>query len=119
MKELIFKICLVVSFFVSTMSFAQSLNKNSLLSELNNTNGVSLNAQEKASYEKANADLATGLFNMDKKNLPKDQRDKEIDNLFDKRNNSLKSTLGPGKSSGLTKNINQTKRKIKLAKLVL
>lgn len=119
MKELIFKICFVATFLISTASFAQGFNKKSLLGDLNNTNGVSLSASEKSSYEKANNELVSGLMGMDKKDLSKEDRDKEVDRLFDKRDKSLKSSLGPGKSSGLSKNIKQTKRKVKLAKIVI
>ncbi|WP_348798531.1 hypothetical protein [Flavobacterium adhaerens] len=119
MKKSLFKLSLVLAFLISVTSYAQGLNKASLLKELNNTNGVSLNASEKASYEKANNELVTGLLGLDKKNLSKEDRDKEVDKLFDKRDKSLASSLGVKKSSGLNKSIKSTKRKVKLAKMVL
>ncbi|MWB95369.1 hypothetical protein GON26_13450 [Flavobacterium sp. GA093] len=123
MKEVIIKLSFCLAFLISSVSFAQGLNKKSLLSELNKTEGVTLDAKQKSSYEKANADLATGLLNLDKKSVSKTERDSKIDGLFSKRDKDLKSSLGNDKFLDLnkktSKNIKQLQRKVKLAKLVL
>ena len=122
MKELIFKVILIVALFISSVSFAQGINKTSLLNELNKTYGVELNTDEKANYENANSTLVSELFSLDEKNLSKENRDKEIDKLFDKRDKTLTSTLGINKYSDIKAVTNdkttETVQKVKQAKIV-
>jgi hypothetical protein len=101
MKKIIFKVILIVAFFISTISFAQGINKTSLLNELNKTYGVALSTDEKTYYENANNSLVLELFGLDEKNLSKENRDKEIDKLFDKRDKTLTSSLGINKYSDI------------------
>jgi hypothetical protein len=101
MKKIIFKVILIVAFFISTISFAQGINKTSLLNELNKTYGVALSTDEKTYYENANNALVLELFSLDEKNLSKENRDKEIDKLFDKRDKTLTSSLGINKYSDI------------------
>jgi hypothetical protein len=101
MKKIIFKVILIVAFFISTISFAQGINKTSLLNELNKTYGVALSTDEKTYYENANNSLVLELFSLDEKNLSKENRDKEIDKLFDKRDKTLTSSLGINKYSDI------------------
>lgn len=123
MKKVIIKLSFCLAFLISTVSLAQGLNKKSLLSELNKTEGISLDAKQKSNYEKANADLATGLLELDKKTLSKTDRDSKIESLFNKRDKDLQTSLGNDKFMSLnkktSKNIKQLQRKIKLAKLII
>src|SRR6478735_989167 len=122
MKKIIFKVILIVAFFISSVSFAQGINKTSLLNELNKTYGIELNTDEKTNYENANSTLVSELFSLDEKNLSKENRDKEIDKLFDKRDKTLTSTLGINKYSDIkSKTIEKTAetiQKVKEAKMV-
>ena len=122
MRAFIFKFCVLATLFITSVTFGQGYNKKSLTADLNSTNGVSLSAAEKSSYEKANNEFIAGVADLDKKNLSQAERDKEIDKLFDKRDKSLEKSMG-GKYKDIKKSteksMRSTKRKIKLAKLVL
>src|SRR6187431_311334 len=122
MKKIIFKVILTVAFFISAVSFAQGLNKTSLLNELNKTYGVELNTDEKSNFENANSTLVSELFSLEEKNLSKEIRDKEIDKLFDKRDKTLTSTLGINKYSDIksqtTDKNAETIQKVKHSKMV-
>ncbi|HSD05624.1 hypothetical protein [Flavobacterium sp.] len=121
MKELIIKAFLIVTFLISATTFAQGINRTSLLNELNKTYGVALSADEKTSYENANNQLVLELFSVDEKNLSKENRDKEIDKLFDKRDKALTSSLGINKYSDIKAKtedkIAETKQKVKEGKM--
>jgi serine protease inhibitor len=121
MKGLIFKVILIAAFFISSVSFAQGINKKSLLNELNKTYGVALSTDEKTSFENANSTLVLELFGLDEKNLSKENRDKEIDKLFDKRDKTLTSSLGINKYSDIKsqtdEKIAETIQKVKQAKM--
>ena len=121
MRELIFKVCLLVTFLITSASFAQDLNKTSLLSDLNNTEGIELSKTEKSSFEKANNELVSNLIAMDKKERSKSERDKEIEHLFDQRDKNLSASLGLNKYSDIKSktdlSIQQDKEKLKLTKL--
>ncbi|RED26215.1 hypothetical protein BD847_0130 [Flavobacterium cutihirudinis] len=123
MKEVILKLTFCLALLISSAGFAQGFNKKTLTAALGATQGVSLDNKQKNAYDKANADLVAGLTDLDKKNLSKKERDSQIDNLFDKRDKSLASSLGADKYSDVKKktdkNINSVKRKVKLAKLVI
>lgn len=122
MKELIFKVILIVVVFISAISFAQGINKKSLLNELNKTYGVALSADEKTSYENANSALVLELFSLDEKKLSKENRDKEINKLFDKRDKTLTSSLGINKYSDIKSKTDEktaeTIQKVKQAKMI-
>jgi len=121
MKELIIKAFLIVTVLISAPSFAQGINRTSLLNELNKTYGVALSADEKTYFENANNQLVLDLFSVDDKNLSKENRDKEIDKLFDKRDKTLTSSLGINKYSDVKsktdEKIAETKQKVKEAKM--
>lgn len=120
MKKLIIRVFLIVVLLISSVSFAQGINKISLLNELNKTYGVELNTVEKNNFENINSELVSGLFSLDKNDLSKDNRDKEIDKLFDKRDKSLTVSLGIDKYSDIKSQANgkidQTAEKVKSAK---
>nr|WP_315196552.1 hypothetical protein [uncultured Flavobacterium sp.] len=122
MKELIFKVTLIVAFFISSVSFAQGINKKSLLNELNKTYGIALSADEKTSFENANSALVLELFGLDEKNLSKENRDKEINKLFDKRDKTLTSSLGINKYSDIKSKTDEKTaeimQKVKQAKMI-
>lgn len=122
MKKLIIRVFLIVVLLISSVSFAQGVNKVSLLNELNKTYGVELNTVEKNNFENINSELVSGLFSLDESNLSKDNRDKEIDKLFDKRDKSLTVSLGIDKYSDIKSQANgkieQTAEKVKLAKKI-
>ncbi|AOW09681.1 hypothetical protein [Flavobacterium gilvum] len=121
MKELIIKVFLIVILLISPLSFAQGLNKISLLNELNKTYGIVLNEEEKSYFESTNNELVTNLFSLDEKKLSKEERDKAVDKLFDKREKSLTSSLGINKYSDLKittdEKIKQTIQKVKSSKM--
>ena len=91
------------------------------MNELNKTYGVALSTDEKTYYENANNTLVLELFGLDEKNLSKQNRDKEIDKLFDKRDKTLTSSLGINKYSDIkSKTIEKTAetiQKVKQAKM--
>lgn len=122
MKELIFKVTLTAAFFISAISSAQGINKKSLLNELNKTYGIALSADEKTSFENANSTLVLELFGLDEKNLSKEDRDKEINKLFDKRDKTLTSSLGINKYSDIKSKTGEktaeTMQKVKQAKMI-
>lgn len=122
MKKIIFKVVLIVSFLIPSASFAQGINKTSLLNELNKTYGVELSTIEKNHYESANSTLVSELFGLEEKNLSKIERDKEIDKLFDKRDKTLTSTLGINKYSDIKsiadEKTSETIQKLKKSKMV-
>ena len=121
MKKIIIKVILIVAFFIPTVSFAQGINKSSLLNELNKTYGIALSTDEKTSYENANSALVLELFSLDEKNLSKEDRDKEINKLFDKRDKTLTSSLGINKYSDIKSKTDEktaeTIQKVKEAKM--
>jgi hypothetical protein len=103
---------------------AQTLNKKSLLTDLNNTEGVKLTPQQQKDYESSNNQLAGDLLNMDKSKKSKDDRDKEVDRLFDKRDKDIDNLFGKDSKydetrKSLHKTSNKMRRKVKLAKLVM
>ncbi|MGQ7946925.1 hypothetical protein [Flavobacterium sp. WC2509] len=121
MKELILKVALIVTLLISSVSFAQGINRKSLLNELNKTYGVALSTDEKTYYENANNKLVLDLFGLDEKKLSKEDRDKEIDKLFDIRDKTLTSSLGINKYSDIKSTTNnkiaQITQKVKLSKM--
>lgn len=121
MKNIIIKVFLIVVFLNSSISFAQGINKTSLLNELNKTYGVALSTDEKTYYENANSTLVLELFSLEQKNLSKEARDKAINKIFDKRDKTLTTSLGINKYSDIKsqtdEKIAQTIQKIKAAKM--
>ena len=92
-----------------------------MLNELNKTYGVTLSADEKSNFENANNALVSGLFALEEKNLSKENRDKEIDKLFDKRDKALTSSLGINKYSDIKSQTGtktaETVQKVKASKM--
>jgi hypothetical protein len=122
MKELISKVFLIVALFLSSVSFSQGINKKSLLNELNKTYGIALSDDEKTSFENANKELILDLFGLDEKNLSKEDRNNEINKIFDKRDKTLTSSLGINKYSDIKsktdEKVVQIIQKVKQAKMV-
>lgn len=125
MKSFIVKLLLLSIFVLSINSLgAQTLNKKSLISDLNDTEGVKLTPQQQKDYESSNTKLAGDLLNMDKNSKSKDDRDKEVDRLFDKRDKDIDNMFGKDSKyddtrKSLHKTSNKMRRKVKLAKLVV
>ncbi|RYJ38426.1 MULTISPECIES: hypothetical protein [Flavobacterium] len=123
MKEIILKLTLCLAFLISSASYGQAFSKKTLTAALNQTSGVTLDTKQKSAYNQANSDLVSGIANLDKKKLSKTERDSQIDQLFDKRDKTLSSSLGIEKYTDVKKktdkNIKSVKRKIKLAKLIM
>jgi predicted oxidoreductase len=125
MKPFIAKLLLLSIFVLGINSLgAQTLNKKSLISDLNNTEGVKLSPQQQKDYESSNNKLAGDLLNMDKSSKSKDDRDKEVDRLFDKRDNDIDNLFGKDSKydetrKSMKKTSNKMRRKVKLAKLVV
>ncbi len=117
---------ILFSFFAFTFTSvnAQTLNKKSLLSDLNKTEDVTMSEQQMKEYESINNRLADDLLNVDKSDKSEKDRDKEIDKLFDKRDNDVDSIFGKDSKyddtkKNLRKTSNKMRRKMKLTKLVL
>jgi len=125
MQPFLAKLILLSIFALSINSLgAQTLNKKSLISDLNDTEGVKLSPQQQKEYESSNTKLAGDLLNMDKSKKSKDDRDKEVDRLFDKRDKDIDDMFGKDSKyddtrKSLHKTSNKMRRKVKLAKLVV
>ncbi len=127
MKNLSLKLFFAaIIFFSANAIHAQSMNRKSLTSELNNTEGVKLTPQQQKDYEASNDRLAGSLLDMDKnsKSKSKNDRDKDVDKLFDKRDNDIDNMFGKDSKyddtrKNLHKSSNKMRRKMKLTKLVL
>lgn len=121
MKKIINKIFLTALLLASSVSFAQGINKASLLNELNKTYGITLSTEEKTYFENANGALVLELVGLEQKNLSKENRNKEIDTLFDKRDKALTSSLGINKYSDIKSKSDaktaETIQKIRVAKI--
>jgi len=110
--------------FTFTSINAQTLNKKTLVSDLNKTEDVTMSEQQKKDYESINNHLADDLVNVDKSDKSEKDRDKEIDKLFDKRDNDVDAIFGKDSKyddtkKNLRKTSNKMRRKMKLTKLVL
>lgn len=110
--------------FVFQAAQAQTLNKKSLLSDLDNPGTAKLNSQQQKEYNEANKKLADDLFELNKNAKTKEERDKGIDDLFDKRDKDIDKIFGADDTfkdakKELKKNTFNMRMKIKLAKLVL
>jgi len=102
----------------------QTINKKSLMADLNNSDGMTLDSKQKKDYEAANTKTANSLIELDKKSLPKDERDKEVDKIFDRRDKEVDGILGvDDKLEDTRKTYKKKTRKLRLqmkaAKLVL
>jgi|GEM_PF-2178220 len=121
MKKIIIKVFLIIAFLYSSIAFTQGINKVSLLNELNKTYGVTLSADEQSNFENANNTLVSELFALEEKNLSKENRDKQIDKLFDKRDKALTSSLGINKYSDIKSQTGsktaETVQKVKASKM--
>lgn len=118
---------LLVLVFVGAFSFqgsAQIINKKSLLGDLNKSDGMTMTAKQKKDYEDINSRTANSLLDMDKKKLSKNDRDKEVDRIFDKRDKEVEGLFGIDKKledtrKAYRKQTRGLRLKIKAAKLVL
>ena len=125
MKKLLSGIMLVFTFlFVCYTSPAQTLDKKSLMSELGNHGKFNLTPQQQSELDASNQKLTDDLFELDKNAKSKEERDKGIDNLFDKREGDLDSIFGADDAfkdakKELKKNTKGVRRKVKVAKLIL
>ena len=122
----IFASCLVLFLIAigSSNAFSQIINKASLLKELNNTDGMVLDENQKKEFDAINLSTANSLLELDNKELPKKERDKEVDRIFDKRDKDVEGLLGIGNLVEDTRKAYRKKTrglrlKIKSAKLVL
>jgi len=125
MKKQITKFLLltVFVFSVSVVS-AQSLNKKSLLADLNKTEDVKLTSQQQKEYESINNKLADDLIKASTNSKSKEELDKETDRLFDKRDKDVDGIFGiDDKYKDTKKSLKRQSRgirlKVKAAKLVL
>lgn len=108
----------------SHMLSAQTLNKKVLLSDLNNSGDTKLTPQQKSDFNASNDKLANDLLNVEKNSKSKAERDKGIDNLFDKRDKDIDKMFGNDTKfndakKSMKKNSRSLRAKVKLAKLVV
>lgn len=111
------------TFSLQTVS-AQVMNRKSVMSDLGNTEGVKLDSKQQKEYDKSNNELADNLFKVDSKKKSQNDRDKEIDGLFDKRDNDIDNIFGKDSKyeesrKSMKKTSNRMRRKMKLAKFAL
>ncbi len=125
MKKQITKFLLLTVFVFSvSVASAQSLNKKSLLADLNKTEDVSLTPQQQKEYESINNKLADDLVKASTNSKSKEELDKETDRLFDKRDKDVDGIFGlDDKYKDTKKSLKRQSRgirlKVKAAKLVL
>ncbi len=115
-------LCLLAG--ISETGISQTFNKKSLLAELGKPGNAKLTAQQKTEFDEANKKLADDLFELDKNAKTKEERDKGIDDLFDKRDKDIDRIFGTDDKfkdakKELKQNTRGMRRKVKLAKLVL
>ncbi len=118
-----FLLLLVFMFSVGTVS-GQTLNKKSLLADLNKTEDVKLTTEQQKEYEKINGKLADDLLKVSSSDKSKEEKDKETDRLFDKRDEDVDGIFGlDEKYKDTKKSLRRQSRgirlKVKAAKLVL
>jgi hypothetical protein len=114
----------LVCAFAFTTGYAQNISKKSLVSDLDNSSGMTMDSKQRKQYDEINNRTANELMDVDKNPKSKNDRDKDIDNLFDKRDNDVDKMFGNDKKYDETrksfhKNSKELRRKIKLGKLVL
>jgi len=126
MKKIIAPLILpLLSAFVFTTASAQSsLDKKTMISQLDNTNGMTMDNKQKKDYDNINSRTADELIDVDKSNKPKNDRDKAIDGIFDKRDKDVDNIFGNDKKYDESKrnydrNSKDLRRKYKLTKFVL
>jgi len=103
---------------------AQTFNKNALLAELNNAGNAKLSGDQKNEFNKLNQKYVDEFFEMDKNSKSKEDRDKAIDDLFDRRDKEIDDLFGLDDAykdlkKELKRNTKGMRRKVKLAKLML
>lgn len=125
MKSIISSFLVLLFAGLSVLSASgQTINKKTLLADLNNADGMTLDSKQKKDYEAANTKTANSLIELDKKSLPKEERDKEVDKIFDRRDKEVDGILGiDDKLEDTRKTYKKKTRKLRLqmkaAKLVL
>ena len=113
----------ILLFSANTLS-AQVMNKKSLLADLNKTEEVKLTPEQQKEYEEINGKLADDLIKVSSSTKSKEEKDKETDRLFDKRDEDVDGIFGlDEKYKDTKKSLKRQSRgirlKVKAAKLVL
>jgi hypothetical protein len=125
MKKLFAPVMLaLVCVFAFTAVSAQNINKKSLVSDLDNSNGMTMDSKQKKQYDDINNRTANELMDVDKSPKSKNDRDKDIDHIFDKRDKDVDKMFGNDKKyddtrNSFHKNSKELRRKYKLAKFVM
>jgi hypothetical protein len=125
MKAKIMNALLLAIFILSASAVdAQVLNKKSLLADLNKTEEVKLTPEQQKEYEEINNKLADDLISVSSSSKSKEEKDKETDKLFDKRDDDVDGIFGMDeKYKDTKKSLKRQSRgirlKVKAAKLVL
>lgn len=125
MKIKIINLLALAVFIVSASAVsAQVLNKKSLLADLNKTEEVKLTPEQQKEYEEINGKLADDLIQVSSSTKSKEEKDKETDRLFDKRDEDVDGIFGlDEKYKDTKKSLKRQSRgirlKVKAAKLVL
>jgi hypothetical protein len=114
----------LICVFAFTTGSAQNISKKSLVSDLDNSNGMTMDSKQKKQYDDINNRTANELMDVDKNQKSKNERDKDIDNIFDKRDNDVDKMFGNDKKyddtrNSFHKNSKELRRKIKLGKLII
>jgi hypothetical protein len=125
MKKLFAPILLaLVCVFAFTAVSAQNINKKSLVSDLDNTDGIKMDSKQKKQYDDINNHTANQLMDLDKTPKSKNDRDKDVDKIFDQRDNDVDKLFGNDKAfedsrKNFHKSSKELRRKYKLAKFVM
>ena len=125
MKIKIINLLALAVFIVSASAVsAQVLNKKSLLADLNKTEEVKLTPEQQKEYEEINGKLADDLIQVSSSTKSKEEKDKDTDRLFDKRDEDVDGIFGlDEKYKDTKKSLKRQSRgirlKVKAAKLVL
>lgn len=124
MKSIISTFVLLCFCAFTVTANAQTINKKSLMSDLNNSDGMKMDAKQKKDYESINERTANDLLELDKSKKSKDDRDKEVDKIFDRRDNDIDKIWGKDSMFDDTrktykKQTRMLRLKIKAAKLVM
>jgi hypothetical protein len=123
MKKVLGFLTFLLVFSIADMS-AQYKNKKELANDLNDPSGLTMNAKQKKDFENANNQMLADLERNDKSNKSKEDRDKEIDRIFDKNDKDMDRMFGNDddykkKNKSFKQRRRSIKMKMKLAKLVL
>jgi hypothetical protein len=123
MKKVLGFLAFLFVFCVSDMS-AQYKSKKDLSKDLNNSNGITMNAKQKKEFDDSNNRMIAELEKNDKTNKNKNDRDKEIDRIFDKNEKENDRIFANDENykknnKSFKQHRRSVKMKMKLAKLIL